>query len=103
MKLTCSRCSNPSRPGQRYCLACHAASVRATRRTYAELTLEMKAKANARSTVHVALKRGKLTKTACERCGSANVEAHHDDYSRPLEVRWVCRRCHGMLHNFKAQ
>lgn len=45
-----------------------------------------------------AIKSGKLTKGACEICGSEKVEAHHDDYYKPLEVRWLCRKHHLELH-----
>jgi hypothetical protein len=53
---------------------------------------------------HVAVQRalasGKLVKGCCEVCGStAAVDGHHDDYSRPLEIRWLCRRHHTRLHN----
>lgn len=34
----------------------------------------------------------------CERCGAANAHAHHDDYTRPLDVRWLCRACHAVEH-----
>jgi ribosomal protein S27AE len=35
----------------------------------------------------------------CSSCGIlCTPMAHHDDYSRPLEVRWLCARCHRALH-----
>ena len=44
-----------------------------------------------------AIKRGTLTRgTACEACDATGVkiEAAHSDYSRPLDVRWLCIPCH---------
>jgi hypothetical protein len=39
----------------------------------------------------------------CETCGGAGpVDGHHTDYSKPLEVRWLCRSCH-MLEHRKAR
>ena len=37
-------------------------------------------------------------KRPCENCGALEVEAHHDDYDKPLEVRWLCRHDHRQLH-----
>ena len=37
-------------------------------------------------------------KQPCERCGSTNAQLHHDDYERPLDVRWLCPACHGLEH-----
>jgi ribosomal protein S27AE len=59
---------------------------------------EARMKMNARAYAHVYLKRGKLTRGVCETCGSAKSEMHHEDYSKPLVVRWLCRRCHLALH-----
>lgn len=42
---------------------------------------------------------GKIKKQPCEVCDSPDVHKHHDDYSKPLEVRWFCRRHHEELHH----
>lgn len=34
----------------------------------------------------------------CEGCGAVRAVAHHDDYVRPLDVRWLCPRCHRRHH-----
>lgn len=40
-----------------------------------------------------ALRDGRLHRLPCEQCG-ARAQAHHDDYRRPLVVRWLCRKHH---------
>jgi len=51
-------------------------------------------KAVARRLVHDAVKSGRLTKSPCVFCGNVKVQAHHHDYSKPLDVVWVCFKCH---------
>lgn len=53
-------------------------------------------KVMARILCRKALKSGTLIRaTSCQVCGSdRNIEAHHPDYSKPLDVRWLCKRCH---------
>lgn len=49
--------------------------------------------------VNRAIKAGRLKRQSCEKCGSAvRVHGHHDDYYKPLEVRWLCSKCHAKLH-----
>ena len=57
-------------------------------------------KDRARHLVDYAKHTGKLKPSAvCEQCGNQTIlEAHHLDYSKPLQVRWLCQRCHRKLH-----
>jgi hypothetical protein len=44
------------------------------------------------------LRKGSLIKQPCEVCGTAEAEAHHKDYSRPLEITWLCKPHHLLEH-----
>jgi len=55
---------------------------------------------NARKLSHNAIRSGKLIKEPCEICGTAeNIQSHHEDYSKPLDVKWLCRKHHRELHD----
>lgn len=56
------------------------------------------AKYDAHLAVQRAIKAGDLEKQTCEVCGAASVDAHHDQYEDPLQVRWLCRRHHTRFH-----
>jgi len=53
-------------------------------------------KHEARVLVGHAVRTGQLLKPdACSKCGSGEkIEGHHEDYSDPLDVIWLCRVCH---------
>lgn len=54
-----------------------------------------KIKILAREKVRRAILKGKLIPQPCEVCGKLeNIEAHHWDYSKPLEVNWLCKEHH---------
>lgn len=48
--------------------------------------------------VRGAQRNGTLEKQPCETCGDPNTQAHHHDYSRPLDVRWLCHMHHAEEH-----
>lgn len=54
----------------------------------------------ANSAVHNAIRDGKLIRPdSCEMCGSADkIQAHHHDYNKPLDVVWLCYKCHMAEH-----
>ena len=52
----------------------------------------------ARAHVAYAKRTGKITPGVCDVCGSANTEAHHINYTRPLDVQWLCRIHHAEAH-----
>lgn len=45
------------------------------------------------------IKMGRMIKGECEVCGNPKVDGHHKDYSKPLEVTWLCRKHHKEEHN----
>ncbi|WPJ70610.1 endonuclease [Escherichia phage vB-Eco-KMB41] len=55
-------------------------------------------KRKAHNLVRNALRRGELHRGPCEVCGADKVVGHHDDYDRPLAVRWLCERHHKEWH-----
>jgi hypothetical protein len=65
----------------------------------AEYRARSKPKIKCRTIVIQALKIGLIRKLPCEICGSSeNIQAHHDDYSKPLQIRWFCAFHHRQLH-----
>lgn len=52
----------------------------------------------ARESVTNAIRDGILFKQPCEICGEVRSEAHHDDYFKPLDVKWLCIKHHKLWH-----
>jgi hypothetical protein len=45
-----------------------------------------------------AVRDGRLTRIPCEVCGNQRSQGHHEDYSKPLDVVWLCTRHHADRH-----
>lgn len=56
------------------------------------------AKRKATVAANNAIRDGRLIKHPCEICGEVRAQAHHDDYSKPLDVRWLCTKHHAEWH-----
>lgn len=67
-----------------------------------------KAQDRAQNLAEKAIQRGVLIRPAhCSGCGEvpkpykdgrSAIQAHHDNYTRPLDIRWLCKRCHHEWH-----
>jgi hypothetical protein len=58
-------------------------------------------KLKAHHAINHAVEDGKLIKPLmCQRCGAeTKLEGHHKDYSKPLDVEWLCEICHTKEHS----
>jgi len=72
-------------------------------REYERKTERDKLAHNAKSKVWYAIETGKLERLVCQECGKDLGEAHHEDYNKPLEVVFLCRSCHKLLHNARKK
>jgi len=52
----------------------------------------------AHAALRSAIKKGLIERGPCEVCGNEHVDGHHDDYDKPMVVRWLCRLHHRHLH-----
>jgi hypothetical protein len=55
-------------------------------------------KARARQAVNDAVKKGTLIRQPCAICGALEADGHHPDYSKPLDVIWLCPPHHRSEH-----
>lgn len=80
------------------------AGVEARKRSFNRMKEQQPEKYKARNAVSNALRDGKIKRAeACFFCsGTSRLQAHHSDYSRPLDVHWLCSACHGKLHSING-
>ena len=102
------------------CKRCHRESVRKSRARYAEhyraydkgrrrkrpslslMAHDKAQKERARKRLQKAVLLGRMSKLPCAVCWDSTAEAHHVDYSRPLDVVWLCDQHHGEVHRIDA-
>lgn len=109
-----------------YCLACNRTKQAALRASHGERYREMRRRYRAsekgkaaysryvpahpwqkwaQSKVWREINAGRMTKPeTCSSCGEGGIiDGHHDDYAKPLEVRWLCRWCHREWHRINGE
>lgn len=58
---------------------------------------------SAHCAVNNAVRDGRLLKQPCEQCGEIESHGHHDDYDKPLSVRWLCAVHHKLWHSLNGE
>ena len=100
----CPQCGD-KKPSSKwsYCLKCNNANSAKWKRENEVLSEEQHFRKKVRMITRYAVRSGKLHEYPCEVCGNVKVEAHHDDYYKPLDVRWLCRKHHQEHHKNELQ
>jgi hypothetical protein len=101
MTTNLCKCLAPRRPNQNNCLACHAYSMR-KHRADNPVSAQQRVKNTCRSYAQVYLKRGKIQRLPCVTCASSAAQMHHEDYTKPLTIVWMCRPCWGNVRKEPA-
>ncbi len=60
-------------------------------------------KIKARIQLRSALARGDIRKSPCKICSNPKVEGHHNDYTKPLNIRWLCILHHKQFHAMRKR
>jgi hypothetical protein len=94
----------PDRLKARYIIFCEECYWQKRRLQYkpyvpaSQMDEQAKLKASARRLLRNHIYRGKIQRQPCEVCGAPNAQGHHEDYSKPLEVMWLCALHHNLKH-----
>lgn len=88
-----------------WCKPCHAAYQKERRKYYSPITNdEQIIRHRVRSLTRGYIKSGKLIKQPCEICGTnEDIQAHHDDYDKPMDIRWLCSKHHREHHKHETE
>ena len=90
------------------CNECNTARLKKYRQTTSKMAIVYKAtsgwtkrnkdKTRAHQMLNYHMRKAHIPKLPCKICGDINAIAHHHDYSKPLDVVWLCRKHHAEEH-----
>ena len=64
-----------------------------------ESCLKYPEKYQCRYELNNAVRSGKIIRQQCEICGRKKTHGHHEDYTKPLDVIWLCQKHHTWIHS----
>jgi len=98
------RANNPNRVAARLAYSKTEAGIASGNKAKKKWIASNPNKRKAQQMVNNAIRDGKLFKEPCCVCGATkNIHAHHDDYLKPLNIRWMCARCHHRWHSLHGE
>lgn len=99
-----ARANEPQRVAARLSYAKSEAGLAAGSRAKKAWQESNPKKRSAHVTIGNAIRDGKLTKKPCEICGTLDsIHAHHDDYDKVYDVRWLCSEHHSEWHKINGE
>lgn len=101
----CQQCGKP-RVTRLHCRLCADKAVRFAAPHIAKWEAADPRRRKALSLLNRAVKRGVITRPiVCTRCGALDpkINGHHHDYDKPLDVTWLCYRCHAAVERRGAK
>jgi hypothetical protein len=69
-----------------------------TKQRMATWRAKNKIKRTAQTAVSNAIRDGRLQRGSCIICNVPMAEAHHNDYSKPFQITWLCKTHHSAIH-----
>lgn len=93
-----SRANLPHRVKARKEYSLSEAGKQAHKRASAVYAKKYPSKRAAQIKVANALRDGRIKRMPCEICGELKAQAHHDDYTKPMDVRFLCTKHHAEWH-----
>ena len=78
----------------------HERNVEKKREYHIGYVRENRVKRNAQNMARYNKRMGRIDQKPCLVCGLLPSEMHHDDYSKPLEVKWLCPMHHRRVHRW---
>jgi hypothetical protein len=108
LRSQCKRCDRENRQknpeAQTYSRNWYARNAERRAQYHREYAAKYPERIRAKEEVRTAIAAGVLIRPSfCEGCGEdCSPDAHHWDYSRPLDVEWLCKLCHAGAHRSKS-